>query len=228
MGCLTIVFTIHNDSGKCDEDELLKIIRALDPDIIFEELSESSYDLCYHNMSMHTLEVRALRRYLREKAVPHIPVDDILPPQNFKEEMDLLLDYVENDSIAYLPLINETRLKTEQFGFGYLVSADFDALSVRAQEELEKSVAESNSDQLKRIFWTWNDLLRRREECMLSTIFSIFRSVPNRNGILLVGAEHRRPIVEGIMRRVAAEPDLITWTVWTGGEPSSNGDTHDG
>jgi hypothetical protein len=219
MGCLTIVFTIHNDSGKCDEHELLKIIRALDPDIIFEELSESSYDLCYHNMSMHTLEVRALRRYLREKTVPHIPVDNILPPQNFKEEMDLLLDYVENDSIAYLPLIIETRLKTEQFGFGYLVSADFDALSARTQEELEKSVAESNSDQLKRIFWTWIDFLRRREECILSTIFSIFRSAPYRNGILLVGAEHRRPIVEGIMRRVATEPDLITWTVWTGGEP---------
>ncbi len=47
MHNIVLVCTAHTETGKCNSDELHKIIESLGPDVIFEELSSDLFDKFY-------------------------------------------------------------------------------------------------------------------------------------------------------------------------------------
>jgi hypothetical protein len=216
VGHLTVVLTAHRDAGLCNEDELLRILRDIDPGVIFEELSSASFRCAYGDMSMNTLEVRAIRRLLKEKAILHFPVDEIGPPVGFRERMDSLLDYVETDSLEYVSAVEEAKWKAAQLGFGFFATAEFAELSALARHALAKSVTEANSDILMEALSTWNDLMQRREEAMVSTVLSEIHKNPERKAAFLVGAEHRKTIVDCLAKRSKTALVDIAWSLWAG------------
>ena len=65
--------TRHNELGKCNSKELLKLIKENKPDVIFEELSLLSYNECYE-LGRETLETTAIKMYLEDNSIKHIPV----------------------------------------------------------------------------------------------------------------------------------------------------------
>ena len=41
---ITFIGTCHGKYGKCNSDELYKIIESISPDVIFEELTQDLFD----------------------------------------------------------------------------------------------------------------------------------------------------------------------------------------
>jgi hypothetical protein len=137
----------------------------------------------------------------------------MIPDISLKKDMDILFDYVESNNIQYCALIDERDQKAYQLGFQYLNSPEFEALSKRARESFEKTIAMSGRDGLKKILSTWNDLLRRREDSMVENIYDFCRNNPFTEGVFLVGAEHMLSIVENIEGRMNTETELVDWNI---------------
>ena len=215
MGKITLVCTVHNETGLCNEDELMRILESVGPDVIFEEILPSDFDSYYRDKSKQTLETRTVGRYLKVRPARQVPVDEFVIPESLPRDMGSLFDYVESHSIEYRALIAERDQKTHQHGFRYLNSQEFEALSKRSRESFEKTIALSGSEGLKKILSTWNELLRRRENSMLENIHDFCRKSSFTEGVFLVGAGHMSSIVEDIESRKNTEADIVDWKIWT-------------
>lgn len=217
MGKITLVCTVHNKRGSCSENELVGILESVDPDVIFEEIRPSDFDSYY--ACLYTLETQAVTRYVKARATTRqVPVDnfdDIVDPGSLRRDIDILFDYAESNSIEYRALIAERDWKTDQLGFRYLNSPEFEELSKRSRELLENIIARSDSDGLKNILSTWNGQLQRRENSMLENIYAFCRTIPFKKGVFLVGAEHISPLIEGIESRIKREANLVSWNIWS-------------
>ncbi len=63
MYSITLISTAHSEYGKCNSDELYKIIESITPELIFEELPNNLVD-CAYNENPHPnepLEVKCIR-----------------------------------------------------------------------------------------------------------------------------------------------------------------------
>ena len=69
--------------------ELYKILEKINPEIIFEEISNDRYDAYYNDKSFYTLETDAINMYLQDYKIEHIPVDTYDIP-DIREDVDYL------------------------------------------------------------------------------------------------------------------------------------------
>jgi len=74
MQTITLICTAHKETGNCNSLKLYKIIEKIQPDIIFEELPLIVYDQCY-NKDRVTLETSAIKEYIKNYPIKHIPID---------------------------------------------------------------------------------------------------------------------------------------------------------
>lgn len=72
MHNITLIFTKHEEDGNCNSMELYEIIESINPEIIFEELSDSNFRKCYHEKNLITLETNAIKKYLQNHSIKHI------------------------------------------------------------------------------------------------------------------------------------------------------------
>ncbi|HKC34706.1 MAG TPA: hypothetical protein VKB95_01550 [Chitinophagaceae bacterium] len=91
---ITVIFTRHHRTGNCNSFELLNIIQNVEPDVIFEELSCSQFSESYEQNNLITVETNAVKEYLKNYRIEHIPVDTYPLPSTHHEEVDLMLDRV--------------------------------------------------------------------------------------------------------------------------------------
>ena len=213
MGRITLVCTVHRQRGLCNEDELVRILDAIGPDVIFEEMRQSDFDLHYQDESKHTLEMRAVVRYLKVRPARQVPVDDFVIPRDLPRDIDSVFEYAESNSIEYRALVAERDQKTFHRGFRYLNSPEFGALSKRARDLFENSIALSGRDDLKRGLSTWNGALLRRETSMVDNIYDFCRRSQFTEAVFLVGAEHMWSIAENIEKRIQTENNLVAWNI---------------
>src|SRR5271168_1722815 len=98
MHKITLVCSSHRENGFCNAGELLKILRAFEPEIIFEEVRPSDFD-SYNKWS---LEGHALTKYREFKSFQRVPVDKYDMPRDLFAETQRVLDRVEQTSREYL------------------------------------------------------------------------------------------------------------------------------
>jgi len=189
----------------------MRILETIGPDVIFEEIRRSDFGAYYRDKTKSTLETRTVGRYLKVRPARQVPVDDFVIPEGFPGDINSLFEYVESNDIEYRGLIAEREQKTYHLGFRYLNSPAFEALSKRARESFEKTIALSGSEDLKKKLWTWNDALRRRDASMIQNIYEFCRKSPFTEGAFLVGAEHISSILEGITSRMKTDGNLVDW-----------------
>jgi hypothetical protein len=73
MRKIILISSTHREHGLCNARELLKIIRAIGPEVIFEEIRPSDFDFLYKHL--RTLETQAIAKYRESKLFRQIPVD---------------------------------------------------------------------------------------------------------------------------------------------------------
>lgn len=96
MYSITLVCTHHSEFGKCNSEELYKIIKSLRPDVIFEELSQDLFDLFYkeNTIPFEPPEIKSVKRYIKEHNTNHIPVDVQPSPTLLSNEINYVFKAV--------------------------------------------------------------------------------------------------------------------------------------
>lgn len=204
MGRITLVGTAHRESGLCNEGELIRILEAIAPDVIFEEIRPSDFEASYRDKARHTLEMRAVASYLKVKPARQVPVDDYVMPDSFPRDISRLEEYVQANCIEYCELMDAISQKKHLLGFRYLNSSEFEARNKRATEFYERTVAISGSEDLKKTLSIFNEQMRRRDASMAVNIHEFCRKNPFTAGVFLVGAGHLPAILDEMGSRTRA------------------------
>lgn len=215
MHRITLVCSAHRENGPCNAGELLKIIQAIEPEVIFEEMRPSELESARVQARNSHLEAQALARYREFKAFRRVPVDRYEIPvsllQNLKRAFDSVFDYVEQESKEY-QLLNERNDEcVRQHGFDYLNSDACDSVMTRLSEIEDMTIKEAGNPSLVRWLDIWRDLNLNREREMVRVIHEYCGGNAFDTGVFIVGAAHKMGIIKEIQRYSGSVETLIDW-----------------
>lgn len=216
MERITIICTAHRESGKCNAHELIKILQAVGPEVIFEEIRPTDHESIYADESKYTVEMHAIREYLKGRKCRQFPVDDYEMPEGFGSHMHALNELVESRSVAYCEVLDKISQKKFEFGFGYLNSSEFVSSFKESERIFLETVTKHCNDMAKCKLSQWNDQIRKRDAAMLENIYRFCQRTDFMEGVFLVGAGHISSIMVGIEQCMKDPTNFVTWRFWNG------------
>jgi hypothetical protein len=211
---VTLICTKHNDNGACNSFELFKIIKQINPDVIFEEIPPSLFDCVYNGRCTDTLETISIKNYLRTSTATQIPVDleiENNTRQKIQEDFNRMFQEFYSLNSEYNSIKNQINILVNQYGFPYLNSEKCSELfnqKKSLEEEIVKSIRLEN---LTLSYKNWLNLIERREDKMVSNIYSFSKLNSFKNGLFLVGAEHRHSIINRILEYEKNNENVVSW-----------------
>lgn len=212
---IRLVSTFHSELGKCNADELYKIIENINPDVVFEELTPYLYDMVYNkNIVDETapLEIKCIRNYKQQHNIKNIPVD-IEVKSTFSNEIKVVFALFEKYD-TYSEIVSEIKRKIESDRFDFLNSDEFSDL-VEKQRTIERKIVEEiNNSQLNRIYKSFNKDLDFRENFMLNTIYNYSLVNDYEHAVFLIGAGHRRSIIQKVAEYQLKETIKMNWSFY--------------
>jgi hypothetical protein len=229
---ITLVGTRHTELGKCNSDELYKIIESVSPDVVFEELParefdmfySDSFDLYYTNsilLNRHRpvvpLEVKCIKKYKQNCNIKIFPVDIDVKQKLSKHEDEItfmFLTFFEYED--YQSLDNEKEALTAQEGFHYLNSDEFlDFLEKKEVMEKDIIKSEIQKGRLLNIYKLFHaEQFDSRENAMLENIYNYSKGNQYNQAAFLIGAEHKRSIMKKITEYEKKEKFKLNWTMF--------------
>ncbi len=208
MHKITLVCSAHRENGLCNAAELLEILRAIAPEVVFEERRPSESNLHYEQGGV---EAHAITKYREFQLFQRVPVDRYDMPDSLFAETQRVFDCVEHASQEYSVLKEETNVLARQHGFDYLNSVAFATVMARISEIEEKIIIGTGDQDLIRGLERWRHVIQSRDVEMIGNIYKYCRENVFRTGVFLVGAAHKTSIVKEIERYSSTEADLISW-----------------
>ena len=206
------VCTDHLEYGKCNADELYKIIESIKPDVIFEELYPKLFKIIYNygQRPDELLEIKTIKRYLLNHNIQHIPVDIDLSDK-FELEFDNMFDTIE-ECEAYKELQEERYLMTFRKGLSFLNSKACVKLHEKTKLT-ERTLIDQliNKDHLLHIRSTYYQIMEIRETEMIKNIYNFSRHTNYKQGLFFIGAGHRKSIIEIIKGFNNKETFKLNW-----------------
>lgn len=190
---ITLISTVHKEIGKCNSDELYKIIESINPNVIFlEELEEnySDYDkmlFSQFGVFKERLELKTIQTYSQNHAFKYVPVLDI----GLSDEFDTKVKFVSENK-DYQRLLNNYDLLERYGGFEFLNSKKSIVLQ-QEMRELENHIIED-----KIFYQKVNASIDDYENSMLTNINSFTKEQSFKKAIFMCGAAHRKSIIEKI------------------------------
>ena len=209
---ITMLSSFHIIHGKNNSDELYKIIEAIQPEIIFEELSFDTFDEVYSDGYIpNTIEAITIKKYLQKHPIKHFPVDTY--PIN---ETDLLSEggaqAIWSHSNEYRELWKEKLSKIEQYGYSFINSDDCIEMLDKSRIIEETVLSEINNERFLNEHQAEKRLYTNRENEMLGNIYNYSKQYPYSKAMFICGAEHRKPLKEKIQEYEAKENLKLNWT----------------
>jgi hypothetical protein len=190
---ITLICTMHREIGKCNSNELFKIIEKINPEIIFDEIPSSRFNAHFIERSVITLETNAIKLYMNNHKVNIIPVDNY----DFSEIQKGDIDYnkISNNNADYYNLCKEQYLLAIQNGFEY-INSDQNFQLIERLQIIEREVLEKiNDEKLTKLFKIWYEITDKRENEIIRNIYNYCEEHTFNKGLLLIGAEHRNSII---------------------------------
>jgi len=228
MSSITLIATTHTEKGLCNANELFKIIEQINPEVIFEEIPPGKFEAVYAGTRKASLEVKTVKAYLQKYPdVHHYPVDlDIeqATEKEIKQEVDGVA-YICNDySDEYHYLSGMISLQSEKYGFPYLNNDRCSELILR-KKVLETQVLDAlkrdknqmamDHERLGLAYKQWIDQIDDREKEMVRNIYSYMEQKKYANAVFLVGAAHRKPIMQKIQEYESKEGFKLNWMFYS-------------
>ncbi len=207
MRKITLVCSVHRENGLCNTEELLKLLLAIKPAVVFHEVRPSDH---------WSLEAQAVARYNQFRSSQQVHVDRYEMPFNsltdIKNDVDRVFDCVAQRSEEYGLLEREIDSSVNHIGFRYLNSPAFATQSARKSEIEYETIIGTHDQGLIRALQRWRHINQSRELQMAANIYEFCRSNTFDIGVFLVGGAHRTGIEKEIEKKYAsAEADLISW-----------------
>lgn len=216
MHNITLIGTVHSENGKCNSDELYKIIESISPEVIFEELSNNLFDRFYNvnQLSGEPLEIKCIKKYLRNHNIKHIPVDIDVSPNLSTSDIEYMFDAFKKYDV-YKEFDKEQNLLTAQYGFAYLNSIKCSELFSK-KKITEKNLMEFglNKNILLRIYKLFHEEQDNRENEMLHNIYNYSKENQYNRAVFLIGSAHRNSIMQKIIEYEKKEKLKLNWTFY--------------
>lgn len=206
---IILLSSFHKIYGKCNPDELYKIIEEIQPEIIFEELSYGVFEMIYvAGYQPQTIETITIKKYLQKYPIKHFPIDNY--PIN---ETHLLSDaqIIWNNSSEYRDLWNQKLLKLNQDGYYFINSKVCTEILNRIRTIEETVLTQLNNLKLLNEQKTEKALHDKREDEMLRNIYNYSKQYPYDEALFICGAEHRQPLRHKIKEYDAKESLKLNW-----------------
>jgi len=204
------------ESGKCNSDELLKIVKSIEPEVIFEEEPNDDHYQSYYNNenSFNSLEVKTIKRYKANHDIIHLPVDKLINELVSVQILDILTKkYRQNNN--YIQFVKEHCSLRNKNGFNYLNSEKclkiFKKMKLVEEQILtESSFEKYNLKEFRNLFQQELDI---REKVMLQNIYRFSNSNKFQQAIFFLGYAHRESIMTKIVKREHNKQGSIKWTL---------------
>lgn len=209
MCSITVISSFHKNYGKCNPDELLKIIEHLQPEVIFEELDIDYFNWIYADgNSPSSNEAIAIIRYLKKYPTNHIPVD------TYQFEYSELFDggdVIGRRNPEYYNLWSQHLSKISRHGYTYLNSNDCLNIVNRLKVLELNTLAEINDEKLSSSYKTELIIYEKREFEMLRNIYDYCKESPFDKGIFICGIDHRKGLNKIIREFESNENIKLNW-----------------
>ena len=215
---ITLIGTHHGELGKCNPDELYKIIELINPDVIFEELSSDLFNIIYNANSPNSqpdllTEIKCVKKYLQNHKIKHVPVDiDIRYLSD--NELNWMYDTFEKYD-DYNKIDNEQSLLTAHHGFNFLNSDKNLYLSEQNNIAIKNILRiDTNKNELFRVhqlFIKQNDI---RENAMLQNIYNYSKENQYTQAVFFLGCGHRKSIISKIAEYEKLSTIKLNWTIY--------------
>jgi len=216
---LSMIGVYHKAKGLCNHIELCKILERIKPDVIFEETPPSYFDKYYKDKTDSRLESDAILLYMENNNVEHILVDcEIMPQDIFFRDDKELHSWVEKRNYDYRNCIDRIAYLTEQCGFKFLNSDDYNKLNARVDLVIEDTIQNPMKEGWVHIRKKWNEHNDLRENTMLKNIYYYSKEHTYNIGVFLVGAAHRESMIKRIPKYQNEENVKVNWTLCYNGD----------
>ncbi len=215
MHNVTLILTQHAEAGLCSSDSLLNIIKEINPDVIFEELSLSNYEACYEFNKLYTLESMAIKKYLLEYTVKHFPVDTYSRPDAYDDLIERMYKLISKSKSENSQGMKDLKAKHRQlvslYGFKYLNSNHnrvfFDDVKL-LKELIIKNVMDEN---LLNIYEMEKETNRKREIQIIQNIYNFSKENFYNEAMLFIGSGHGKSILKVINEFQQTENITLSW-----------------
>lgn len=219
MHNITLISTNHKEIGKCNSDELYKIVESINPEVIFEELSSKLFDFIYNINSLnlpHDLvtEIKCVKKYVQNYKIKHIPVDINIRYISDKEQNWMFDTYEKYED--YNKIDEEQYLLTAEYGFNFLNSDK--CLNLSEQNNIIKKniiAVDINKNKLFRVHQLFNRQDETRENAMLQNIYNYSKENQYNRAVFLLGCAHRKSIIEKIKECEKLSEIKLNWTIYS-------------
>lgn len=220
MQRITLISTNHSESGKCNSDELYKIIETIRPDIIFEELPNNLFDIIY-NGNLKTLphyaplELKCVKKYLQNYHAKNIPVDIEIGMSQSTNEIFMLKTIEEAED--HKKFENEYNSIKFREGFDFFNSDKY--LDFHEKKKLiEKKVLESSPHKnvLLVTYKSFQKVIDSREDSMLQNIYNYSKENKYNQAVFLLGCGHRKSMMKKIQEYDKISKIKLDWRIFYG------------
>ena len=209
---VTLFCTKHGEAGNCNVIELYKIINALTPEIIFEEIPPCIFDEYYKHMTSDKLESNAIKLYLSDHDIKQIPVDlDVIMSQSFWKNNRNMFEQIERENYNFRKLCDYDDFYSRTYGFNYLNSVYCENIYINMYNEMEATIKNSNKKGFIDAFEEWNRINEERENEMVSNIYNYCTENLFDKGLFMIGSAHRKSIINKIKIHTEKEKVRINW-----------------
>ncbi len=210
MKCISLVGTVHQETGLASISGLQTILERIRPEVIFLEMPSAALD-AFFNGTRRNLESSAVNLYRERHDVELVPVDLPTPDEEFFRDIRDLTDTIKRTSPTCSRLFYRDTHYLRTYGFAYLNSDHYTRLWAELYEAMLTAIEDLGDHRFLKVYQTWTDINERREKEMIRRVedYSVQNSFGR--GALLVGAAHRQPIIDKSRMGNRAGVPTIQW-----------------
>ena len=211
MNSVSLVCTVHEELGLANASELHAILTHIQPEIIFLEVPIAAFADYYETCSRRNLESSAVRRYQIDHRIELVPVDAPTPEREFFEDHQYLHSRVREVSPEYRQLLTLDSAYLRTHGFSYLNSDSCSELWSEIYRATYSAVEKTGDTRLVEISEAWQRTKELRERIMLRNIQEFCSGRTFDRGVFLVGAAHRRGIIDKCSETPTTDSSRLLW-----------------
>jgi len=218
MPSITLISTIHTQEGLCNASALHEILERARPEVIFMEIPPFCFDQFFKDKARSNLETDAVNRYCEGHRADPVPVDVMEASSDLIAENQRLCRELRARSREYSHLMSANSQYIAQHGFAYLNSKYCVELWLKVNEEINAALEKIGNTELIRGYKTWTDVHEHREQEMMNNIRSYSDAHAFNTGVFLLGAAHRRSIMQKATNQSGGSSSSIEWNFEDYGE----------
>ena len=211
MQNITFISTIHEELGKCNPIRLCKIIKNINPEVIFlEALNETYSEYQKHLFSTFgvfhkKLEVSAIQNYSLDYSFEYVPVLDKEMDESFEKKYEIVCKNRD-----WQKLMDNFNFHARQNGFDFLNSDE----SIKLQEEMrnfESRILDGHELDKSAL-----ETIDKYENNMINNIHSYCKNNNFKSAIFMCGVAHRKSIIAKVEKLNFSEEKKLNWIIYEG------------